>query len=103
MNKGRIKNLENSSGNKIEKYFPIIWRREEGKIAIGESPFILERLQDLGRETVYSPYIWPAVYIEETDKEIIERIEGTDLYLKGVPRPLKGFPEIIWVNAGDNE
>jgi hypothetical protein len=98
MNKNRIKKLETKIEQRQEIAIgvPTAWRPERGKIAIGESPFILDRLKELGREIVYSPYVFSAVLVEEIDREIIDRIEGKDLYLKGVKSPIFGITELIF-------
>ncbi len=54
MNKNRLNRLEKSVGKQLQKesVVPSIWRPEGGRIAIQESPFILERLYSLNREVV---------------------------------------------------
>jgi hypothetical protein len=98
MNKIRVKKLEDKAERLIDTSLnlPHVWRWEEGKVAIYPSPFILDRMKELNREIIYSPYIWKAIFLDPQDKEIIDRIEGIDLYLKGVKKPIKGLPELIF-------
>jgi hypothetical protein len=102
MNKNRVKKLEESAKDRLYKNLnlPATWRPEEGKIAIAESNYILERLRSLGREIVYSQYsVFKAVFVEENDREIIERIVGRMLFLKGIEVPISGLPPLIFVDA----
>lgn len=105
MNKSRIAKLENRAEQVLQRdnKIPHIWRPEEGKVAIVATSFILDRLRELGREIVYSPYIFEAVYVDREDKEIIDRIEGRNLYLRGVKQPIKGAPELIFIETESNE
>ncbi len=98
MNKGRLKKLEDRAERVAvrSKNLPWVWRWEKGKIGIIECSFILDKLKELNRDIVYSPYIWKAVFIDPEDKEIIDRIEGRLLYLKGMREPIKGMPELIF-------
>jgi len=100
MNKTRIKKLEEKAEGVVDTSLglPWVWRPEGGKVAIVESPFILGRLKSLGREIIYSPYIFRAVLVEATDSEIIDRTEGRNLYLKGIKKPIKGMPELKFVS-----
>jgi hypothetical protein len=99
MNKNRLKKLEEQRDKAIERAFGMssIWRPEAGKIAIQKSDFIVGRLKSLGREISYSPYVFEAILVEATDSEVIERIEGKLLYLKGIKKPIQGIQEFIWV------
>jgi hypothetical protein len=101
MNKNRLNRLEKSVGKQFEQEggTPAIWRPEGGKIAIQESPFILERLRSLKREVVYSPYVFTAILVDQEDKDIVERVQGRFLYLKGLTSPIQGMPEIKFVEA----
>jgi hypothetical protein len=101
MNKNRLNRLEKSVGEQLqeERGAPAIWRPEGGKIAIQESPFILERLHSLNREVVYSPYVFTAILVDQEDRDIVERVRGRLLYLKGLTSPIKGVPEIKFVEA----
>jgi hypothetical protein len=96
MNKTRLKKLEEKAEGVIDSSLglPWVWRPEKGKVAIVESPFILARLKSLGREIIYSPYIFRAVIVEATDSEIIDRTEGRLLFLKGIKKPIHGMPEL---------
>lgn len=98
MNKTRLKKLEDKAERVVDSSqgLPHVWRPERGKVAIVESPFILAKLKSLGREIVYSPYIFTAVIVEATDSEIIDRIEGRLLFLKGIKKPIHGMPELIF-------
>ena len=102
MNKNRIKKLEEKAEGVVDtsRGLPKVWRPEGGKVAISESPFILERLRSLGREIAYSPYIFRAVLVEATDSEIIDRTEGRNLYLKGIKKPISGIVEIQFTANG---
>jgi hypothetical protein len=99
MNKTRLKKLEEKAEDRIEKTsgLPGVWRPEEGKIAIQESPFILGRLNSLRREIVYSPYIFTAVLVSSEDSEIIDRVEGRKLFLKGLSKPISGIAELTFI------
>jgi hypothetical protein len=99
MNKGRLKKLEEIADRVIDTSsgLPHVWRPEGGKIVIYDSPFILDKLKELNREIVYSPYIWGGVFIDPEDKDIIDRIEGRLLYLKGIKKPISGIPELIFI------
>ena len=101
MNKNRLNRLEKTVGKQLqeERFAPVIWRLEEGKIAIQESPLILDRLKSLNREVVYSPYVFTAILVDQKDRDIIERVSGRLLYLKGLAEPIKGMPEIKFVEA----
>ena len=101
MNKNRLNRLEKSVGKQIqeERIAPAIWRPEEGRIAIQESPFILERLLSLNREAIYSPYVFTAILVDQEDREIVEKVRGSFLYLKGLTNPIQGLPEIKFVEA----
>lgn len=105
MNKNRIVKLEAKAETSIErsKALPYVWRLEEGKIAIVETPWILNRLKSLGKEIVYSPYIFTAVYVDLQDKEIVEKVEDKDLYLVGLKKPIPGMPEIIFNSPGNEK
>jgi hypothetical protein len=98
MNKTRIKKLEVKTEQRLSLVdgSPVVWRPEEGKIAIGESPFILDKLKSLDREIVYSPRAFSAVLVEATDREVIDRIEGQYLYLVGLKAPISGLLEIVF-------
>lgn len=104
MNKNRIVKLESKSDTGIDrsKTLPYVWRLEEGKIAIVETPWILERLKNLGREINYSERIFNAVYVNLEDREIVDRVEGKDLYLVGLKKPVSGLPELIFYSP-ENE
>lgn len=101
MNKNRLNRLEKSLGKQLqeEREAPAIWRPEEGRIAIQESPFILQRLEDLGREPIYSPYVFTAILVDKKDREIVEKVEGSYLYLKGLANPIQGMPEIKFIES----
>jgi hypothetical protein len=105
MNKGRILKLETKVEGDLNrsKGTPHIWRPEKGKLAIVASSFIINKLKSLNREIIYSPYIFKAVYVDREDRDIVDRIEGRNLYLKGLKKPVFGMPEIIWVKTGNNE
>jgi hypothetical protein len=62
-------------------------------IAIQECPFILERLRSLNREIVYSPYVFTAILVYQEDRDIVEKVRGRFLYLKGLTSPIQGMPE----------
>lgn len=104
MNKARVVKLEDKAETLLgkSKTLPYVWRIEEGKIAIVDSPWILDRLKKLGREIVYSPYIFTAIYIDPDDKEIVDRVEGNYLYLVGLKQPISGLPELIFYKS-ENE
>jgi hypothetical protein len=101
MNKNRLNKLEKSLGKQLqeEREAPAIWRPEGGKIAIQDSPFILQRLEDLEREAVYSPYVFSAILVDRKDREIVEKVEGSYLYLKGLATPIQGMPEIKFIES----
>jgi hypothetical protein len=101
MNKNRLNRLEKSVGKQLQEQSvaPAIWRPEGGRIAIQESPFILERLQSLDREVVYSPYVFSAILVDQEDIDIVEKVRGKLLYLKGLNSPIKGVSEIKFVEA----
>jgi hypothetical protein len=63
LNKNRLNRLEKSVGKQLqeEREAPAVWRPEGGRMAIQESPFILERLRSLNREVVYSPYVFTTI------------------------------------------
>lgn len=105
MNKTRIDKLEAKAEDILlrDKIIPQVWRPEKGKIAIVATAFILDRLRDLGREIIYSPYIFHAVYVDREDKEIIDKIEGRLLYLRGLKQPINGTVELIFVKTKSNE
>lgn len=105
MNKSRVNKLEAKAQGILQRdlNFPYVWRPEEGKIAIVDTPWMLARLTQLGREIVRSPYFFTAVYVDKHDSEIIERIEGRLLYLKGIKEPLHGLPELFEEEPGHNE
>jgi len=96
MNKNRLNRLEKSVGKQLqeERVAPAIWRPEGGRIAIQESPFILERLLSLNREVLYSPYVFTAILVDQEDREVVEKVRGSFLYLKGLTSPIQGMPEI---------
>jgi hypothetical protein len=98
MNDNRIKKLESKAKRIIysSEKIPHIWRPEGGKIAISPSSFILDKLKELKREIVYSPYIFRAVLINPKDVDIIDKIEGRNLYLKGIDKPINGISELIF-------
>jgi hypothetical protein len=101
MNKNRLNRLEKSVGKQLQEEWeaPAVWRPEGGRMAIQESPFILERLRSLNREVVYSPYVFTAILIDQEDRDIIEKVRGRFLYLKGLASPIQGMPEIKFVEA----
>jgi hypothetical protein len=101
MNKNRLNRLEKSIGKQLqeERLTPAIWRPEGGSIAIQESPFILQRLEDLGREAVYSPLVFTAVLVDINDRDIVEKVEGRYLYLKGLATPIQGVQEIKFIES----
>jgi hypothetical protein len=101
MNRNRLNRLEKSVGKQLEQEggTPAIWRPEGGKIAIQESPFILERLRSLNREVVYSPYVFTAILVDQEDRDIVERVQGRFLYLKGLTSPIQGMPGIKFVGV----
>jgi hypothetical protein len=101
LNKNRLNRLEKSVGKQLleERVAPAIWRPEGGRIAIQESPFILERLQSLNREAVYSPFVFTAILVDQEDRDIVEKVRGRFLYLKGLNSPIQGMPEIKFVEA----
>lgn len=103
MNKTRIDKLEAKAEKVLHRdsKLPHVWRPEKGKIAIVASSWILDRLRELGREIIYSPYIFPAVYVDREDKEIVDRIEGRLLYLRGLKQPINGTPEMIFVKTDE--
>ena len=105
MNKTRIEKLEArvEKAKDKDKTLPHVWRPEEGKLAIVATSWILDRLKELGREIVYSPYIFVSVYVDREDREIVDRIEGRNLYLKGLKAPIKGMPEIKWIKTKRDE
>ncbi len=96
MNKNRLNRLEKSIGKQLQEEGGAlaIWRPEGGRIAIQESPFILERLRSLNREVVYSPYIFTVILVDQEDRDIVEKVRGSFLYLKGLTNPIQGMPEI---------
>lgn len=104
MNKARLRQLEVKAGDRLfmSSGAPVVWRMEDGLVAIQESPFILDRLRSLGREITYSPYVFPAVLIEPTDSEVIDRIEDSSLYLKGLGAPIPALPALIWADEIDH-
>jgi hypothetical protein len=81
---------------------PALWRREAGMLAIHESPFILDRLGSLGKEIIYSSYVFPAVMIDPADSQIVERVEGEKLYLRGLPAPIPEIPGLVWDDEADH-
>ena len=101
MNKNRLNRLEKSVGKQLQKesVVPSIWRPEGGRIAIQESPFILERLRSLNRELVYSPYVITVILVDQEERGIVEKVRGSFLYLKGLTSPIQGMPEIKFVEA----
>ncbi len=101
MNKNRLNKLEEWVGKQFleEREAPAVWRPEGRRIAIQESPFILERLRSLNREVVYSPYVFSAILVDQEDKEVVEKVRGRFLYLKGLNSPIQGMPEIKFVEA----
>ena len=101
MNKNRLNKLEEWVGKQFleEREAPAVWRPEGRRIAIQESPFILERLRSLNREVVYSPYVFSAILVDQEDKEVVEKVRGRFLYLKGLTSPIQGMPEIKFVEA----
>lgn len=105
MNKTRIAKLEAKAEEAFyrDKRLPHVWRPEQGKLAIVATSWILDRLKELGREIVYSPYIFVSVYVDREDKEIVDRIEGRYLYLKGLKNPIHGMPELIFEKTKENE
>jgi len=98
VNKNRLNRLEKSIGKQLqeERLTPAIWRPEGGSIAIQECPFIIERLQSLNREVVYSPYVFTAILVDQEDRDIVEKVRGTLLYLKGLTSPIQGMSEILF-------
>lgn len=105
MKRARIEKLEAKAQGILQRdlKFPYVWRPEEGKIAIVDTPWMLERLTQLGREIVRSPYFFTAVYVDRDDREIIDRIEGRLLYLRGIKEPLHGLPELFEEEPEHNE
>ena len=101
MNKNRLNRLEKSIGKQLqeERVAPAVWRPEGGMMAIQECPFILERLRSLNREIVYSPYVFTAILVDQEGKEVVEKVRGRFLYLKGLTSPIQGMPEIKFVEA----
>ncbi len=97
----KLNSLEKSVGKQLleEREALAIWRPEGGRIAIQESPFILERLYSLNREVVYSPYVFTAILVDKEDIDIVEKVRGSFLYLKGLTSPIQGMPEIKFVEA----
>ena len=79
MNKNRLNRLEKSVGKQLQEWWgaPVVWRPEGGRMAIQESPFILERLRSLNREVVYSPYVFTAILVDQEDREIAEKPRTT--------------------------
>jgi len=78
MNKNRLNRLEKPVGKQLQevRVAPAIWRPEGGRIAIQESPFILERLRSLNREVVYSPYVFTAILVDQEDRDIEKKLGG---------------------------
>lgn len=101
MNKNKLIRLEKSVEKQlqVERLAPVIWRPEGGRIAIQKSPFFLERLWSLNREVVYSPYVFTAILVDQEDRDIVEKVRGSFLYLKGLTSPIQGMPEIKFVEA----
>ena len=101
MNKNRLNKLEKWVGKQIleEREAPAVWRPEGGMMAIQECPFILERLRSLNREVVYSPFVFTAILVDQEDRDIVEKVRGSFLYLKGLVSPIQGMPEIKFVEA----
>ena len=95
MNRNRINRLEKSIGKQLleERVAPAIWRPEGGKIAIQESPFILERLRSLNKEVVYSPYEFTAILVNQEDRDIVEKVRDSFLCLKGLIKPIQRMSE----------
>jgi hypothetical protein len=77
MDKNRLNRLEKSVGKQLqeEASAPAVWRPEGRRIAIQESPFILERLQSLNREVVYSPYVFSAILVDQEDTVLVEKVK----------------------------
>jgi hypothetical protein len=101
LNKNRLNRLEKSVGKQLQEEggAPAVWRPEGGMMAIQECPFILERLRSLNREVVYSPYVFSAILVDQEYKEVVEKVRGRFLYLKGLTSPIQGMPEIKFVEA----
>jgi hypothetical protein len=53
---------------------PAIWRPEGRRIAIQESPFILEWLRSLNRAVVYSSYVFTAILVDQEDRDIVVKL-----------------------------
>jgi hypothetical protein len=53
----------------------------------------------LNREVVYSPYVFTAILVDQEDRDIVEKVRGRFLYLKGLASPIQGMPEIKFVEA----
>ena len=101
MNKNRLNRLEKSVGKQLQEDggAPAVWRPEGRLMAIQECPFILERLRSLNREVVYSPFVFTAILVDQEDRDIVEKVRGRFLYLKGLNSPIQGMPEIKFVEA----
>jgi hypothetical protein len=104
MNKVKLRLLEEKAGSLLAQSggIPMVWRPEAGKLAIQSTPFILDRLQSLGREVVYSPYVFSAVLVDPTDSEIVDRVEDSLLYLRGLQSPIAGMMALTWADEIDH-
>jgi len=99
MKAARVKRLEQSQSS---RFFSLSWREANNGVAIKESSYLLDLLQKLNREPMYSEFIIGGKHliIDPEDRAIVDRIDGDKLYLAGLDKPHRQTVGIKW---GTNE
>lgn len=103
MNKQRLNRIEDKVKETTtpKLYYPYSGWMEEGYLYIVKTPFILERLEGLGREIVVKWMGYPGIKVDPEDKDIVEKITEDYFTLVGMDKPIKYFT-INWVDGASN-
>lgn len=99
MNRQRLNRIEKEiASTSMEDYYPVNAWREEDYLYISKSPFILERLQELGRDIVEDYLGYPGIRVSPEDTEVIESLTETEVRLRGMSKPI-GYMKMSWTNG----
>lgn len=81
-----------------KRFFSLSWREANKGAAIKECSHLLLLLQKLNKEPIYSEFILGGkhILVNPLNRDIVERIEGDNLYLVGLQEPLKKTISIKW-------
>lgn len=104
MNKKRLSQIEErvKEATTPKNYYPWVAWLERGYLYIPKTPFLVERLESLGREVEVAPWMSSnMIKIDPEDREIVKDISEDYLTLVGMDKPIK-YLTIVWVSGNSN-